>query len=611
MTGPIVRRLAAAWMATAAVLIAALYPHVTAGRGALQLTDWFLFHQDLPVLWAIAAVALVGLAISFALPASPGAGAPAAPTRPRTALAVAAIAALAGGLLAWAGTFVVFDNYALSMDEFMANFDAAILSHGQLMAPVAAPWRALIDALQPTFVTVAPGGLAWSSQYLPVNAALRALGQLAGAPSLVSPLLAAVCVMAIFAVSRRLWPARPALAMAAAVLLATSSQFLLTAMTPYAMTAHLAFNLVWLWLFLRGGALERRGAAHAERASYRSLLPPGAASHAGAILVGFLATGLHQFVFHPLFAAPFIAELLFARRWRLAATYIAAYALICGLWIGYGRFAFALVGHPGAAVGPAAMGTAAATDLTGRIAALWASVGPSAPRIMAANLIRFVSWQSLLTAPLAVLGVVAAVRAGGAVRALLLGLVLTVIAMFVLIPHQGHGWGYRYLHGLLGSTCLLAAFAWGRLTDPLSGPARRWAALTFAVFAGLSVLVLLPLRASQAHAFVHPYARAWAAIAHAPSAVVVVDPAGAWYASDLVRNDPYLRRGPLVFDIRALTDDQLGALCAHRTLSVFKVSDAVRLGIKTSTRTRDDEDEPAPRDRLRDAGCAASALAKP
>ncbi len=588
MTGPIVRRLAVAWMATAAVLIAALYPHVTAGRRALRLTDWFLFHQDLPILWAIAAAAVLGFGVSFALPASPGSGSLAGSIRPRTVLAMAAIAALACALVAWAGTFVVFDNYALSMDEFMANFDAAVLSHGQLMAPVAAPWRAFLDALQPTFVTVAPGDAAWSSQYLPVNAGLRALGVLAGAPSLVSPLLAAVSVMAIFGVARRLWPARPDLAVAAAALLATSGQFLVTAMTPYAMTAHLAFNLVWLWLFLRGGRL----------------------GHIGAILVAFLATGLHQFVFHPLFAAPFIAELLFARRWRLALTYIAAYGLICGFWIGYWRFAFAFLGHTGAATGPAAMGTAAATDLASRITALWKAVDPTALRIMDANLIRFVTWQSLLTAPLALLGVVAAVRTGGAVRALLLGLVLTVIAMFVLIPHQGHGWGYRYLHGLLGSTCLLAAFAWGRLTDTLSDAARRWAGVSFAVFAGVSLLVLLPLRASQAHAFVRPYVRAWAAIAHAPTAVVVVDPAGAWYASDLVRNDPYLRRGPLVFDIRALTEAQLGELCTRRTLSVFDAAAAVRLGVKTSTRTKDDEDEPAASDRLRDSGCAASAAAQ-
>ena len=94
------------------------------------------------------------------------------------------------------------------------------------------------------------------------------------------------------------------LALIAAALLGTSSQLIVMAMTAYAMPAHLAFNLAWLWLFLRGGK----------------------AGHAGAIAVGFLATGLHQLVFHPLFVAPFILRLLFHRRWGLAALYIVAYA---------------------------------------------------------------------------------------------------------------------------------------------------------------------------------------------------------------------------------------------------------------------------------------------
>src|SRR5216683_5230774 len=108
MTRPIVRRLALAWMATAAVLIAGLYPHFTAGRRALRLTDWFLFHQDLTVMWAIVAAAFVGFGVSFALPTS-GAGSPGRVIGPRPALAMAAGAAVACGLVAWAGTFLVFD----------------------------------------------------------------------------------------------------------------------------------------------------------------------------------------------------------------------------------------------------------------------------------------------------------------------------------------------------------------------------------------------------------------------------------------------------------------------------------------------------------------------
>ena len=79
------------------------------------------------------------------------------------------------------------------------------------------------------------------------------------------------------------------------------------------MPAHLAFNLAWLWLFLRGGK----------------------AGHAGAIAVGFLATGIHQLIFHPMFVAPFVLQLWLRRRWGLGALYTLAYAAICLFWIEY------------------------------------------------------------------------------------------------------------------------------------------------------------------------------------------------------------------------------------------------------------------------------------
>jgi hypothetical protein len=362
--------------------------------------------------------------------------------------------------------------------------------------------------------------------------------------------------------------------------LATSSQFLITAMTAYAMTAHLALNLVWLWLFLRGGRL----------------------GHAGAIAVGFLATGLHQFIFHPLFVAPFVAELLLERRWRPALLYACAYALICAFWIGYWRIAFAFLGQPAS---PAVMGAAAVDDLATRITPLLTALNTDALRTMDANLIRFATWQSLLTVPLAVIGAVASVRAGGAVRALTLGLVLTAAAMFYILPHQGHGWGYRYWHGLLGSACLLAAFGWARLTKALDQGARRAAGAMFAAIAAASILVLAPLRAWQVHAFEHPYALAWATIARRPTDVVIVDPAGAWYAADLVRNDPYLRRRPLVFNIHQLSDDELGALCARYTASLFDAADAIRQGVTPSKATVDTDDTAPALVRFHAAGCGA------
>ncbi len=183
-------------------------------------------------------------------------------------------------------------------------------------------WQDYVSALQPQFAFSTDDGAYWASAYLPVNAALRGLAKAAGGATLASPLLAAISVAAVWGVGRRMWPGRPSTALIAAVLLATSSQFLVTAMTPYAMNAHLAFNLVWLWLFLRGGRV----------------------GHAGALAIGFLACGLHQLLFHPLFVAPFVLQLWIERRWRLAGLYTLAYGAFCMFWIDYWPIALWLAG---------------------------------------------------------------------------------------------------------------------------------------------------------------------------------------------------------------------------------------------------------------------------
>lgn len=79
------------------------------------------------------------------------------------------------------------------------------------------------------------------------------------------------------------------------------------------MTAHLTLNLIWLWLFLRDDKI----------------------GHGAAICVGFLASGLHQLIFHPLFVAPFIVRLWASGRRPLALTYVVSYAAICLFWISY------------------------------------------------------------------------------------------------------------------------------------------------------------------------------------------------------------------------------------------------------------------------------------
>src|SRR3546814_1864300 len=54
--------------------------------------------------------------------------------------------------------------------------------------------------------------------------------------------------------------------------------------------------------------------------------------HFGAAVVAFLAIGLHQLQFHPLFAAGFLFWIVLQRRWGLAAFYAVVYALIILFW---------------------------------------------------------------------------------------------------------------------------------------------------------------------------------------------------------------------------------------------------------------------------------------
>src|SRR5690348_9247287 len=150
-------------------------------------------------------------------------------------------------------------------------------------------------------------------------------------------------------------------------------------MTPYAMTAHLALYMIWLWLFLRGTRT----------------------THALAAAVAFAACGLHQVIFHPLFAAPFILSLMRARRWRLTAWYVAAYAAIGLFWVLYWTIVLRDVGA--AAAQSANLGVGHFV----RQAMALIELSPGGVFVMALNLLRFIAWQSPLVVPLALVGLLA------------------------------------------------------------------------------------------------------------------------------------------------------------------------------------------------------------
>jgi hypothetical protein len=512
--------------------------------GTRSISDFFFWQQD--GLVALAMTALLRL-----LTLTPGWKGPAAWERGRPTVFVLAIVVM---IVAYAGVWIVLENYPLSMDEFMARFDARIFSSGHFAAPVPAEWRDYLPALQPTFLLHVPGDAFWVSNYLPVNAAFLALGSVLGSAQAVGPIWAGLSIVAVYGVGRELWPDRPRMALSAALLLATSSQFLITAMTPYAMSAHLALDLVWLWLVLKGGWRENGLAA----------------------VVAFLACGLHQLVFNLLFAAPFVLQMWLDRRWRPALWHTAAYAAICLFWIFYWPIMFKMLGVHGTATG--SFGGPGA--FVGQVLNLVRNFNPLAIPLMAENLIRFATWQSLLTLPLALFAARFAIRSPGPLRCLLVGPILMLLTAFVVLPFQGHGWGYRYLHGFLGSVCLLAAWGWDRLIQDADPAGRKAAGWVFALAAIASVLLLFPLRAWQANQFLHPYAAAERAIQSTRANLVLVDSLGVLYGTDLVRNDPLFQRRPVVVLYRGLDHEHLRRLCEIRDVALFSGPTALSYGIR-------------------------------
>ena len=468
------------------------------------------------------------------------------------------VALLCGAVFACGalGRDPLLGGFDLSRDEVMAVFDGEAFRAGRLFSSLPLQWRELQEALQPLFMAPIGGGEHVISAYMPVHAALRALFSALADPRFLNPLLAAGAVALVHDLARQMWPHRPDAALVAALLLATSSQLLITSMTSYAMTAHLLFNLLWLRCFLRGGKL----------------------GHAGALTLGFFACGLHQVVFHPLFAAPFILRLLTSKRRSLGLFYGLCYLLMVLFWGSYLRLAMLWDGHTPPADG--GTGDVGLTYLAARILVMLRDFDLLGGIVlMVLNVLRFAAWQHLLALPLCLLAWRAVRGDEGVMRELAGGLALTLLAMFVLLPLQGLGWGYRYWHGLLGSFCLLGACGWVHATQAASPKAVRIAAGAFPLACVFTILIALPLNARHAKAMNAPNMEARRAIEAAPVDIVLVDDTGLRWGIDLVRNDPALQGRPLTLYFLLLKPEQLEDLCGRYRMAFFGQEHAPRFGL--------------------------------
>jgi hypothetical protein len=192
------------------------------------------------------------------------------------------------------------------------------------------------------------------------------------------------------------------------------------------------------------------------------------------------------------------------------------------------------------------------------------------------GLIELLTWQNLAVGLLALPALVSIRRLPPAVRDLAWGLGLTFAFHFLLRFNQGHGWGYRYGHAVLGNFVLLAV-AGGRMLGAKVGEGLAARLIIAATLFGLAVQ--LPLRCWQVERFVRPFAAANAFIRRLPEEVVVIDPTHVWYGEDLLRNDPLLAERPLVFDARKLSETDLAALRQRYSVRFLGTEELLDLGL--------------------------------
>jgi hypothetical protein len=336
-----------------------------------------------------------------------------------------------------------------------------------------------------------------------VYAAIRAAFQLVHAEAWFNPLCAGGSVLLVAALARKLRPNEPSAPLVAVLALVTSAQFLVTSGSQYTMPAHLLANLAWTWLVLRDDK----------------------ASILAAAVLGGLALGLHNPFPHALYAIPFFWRWLARREYARFAITTVIYLAFSYAWLSWLRMERG--GEPGAG---------------GGLLSLFAIPGLQGWRLTGMNLALLFTWQAPVVGLLLVVAYVREQLLGDTEKDLARGVLLTFLFYILYGSSQGHGWGYRYIYGTLGSVALLAAAMTPTLREALG--ARRARALAATGFA-LS-LAVVALRVVQVEHFAGPFAEASAYVASLDADVVAVESGAVWYGRDLVRNDAVLTRPVIV-----------------------------------------------------------------
>jgi len=155
---------------------------------------------------------------------------------------------------------------------------------------------------------------------------------------------------------------------------------------------------------------------------------------------------------------------------------------------------------------------------------------------------------------------------------------------YLSFPHlQGHGWGYRFMHPAYGLLALAGAgglVAWVRIyKTPLAINALLFSLL-------FSLIIQMPYRIYEVRTMVRPLSLAWAYIASRPNDFVIIQTSEFWYACDLIRNDPWLKQKPFVFDAQHLSDSQKADLARRGTVLTVGAKEVRPFGVILSDPTK-------------------------
>ncbi|MCL4503132.1 MAG: hypothetical protein M1438_14970 [Deltaproteobacteria bacterium] len=436
-------------------------------------------------------------------------------------------------LLAWRGNYLVLHDFPLSNDEFLPRFQAQIFLAGKIKALLPLELREFGKALTPIFAIFDPQEGTWVSAYLPIYAGLRTGFLALGVESLTGPAMAGLSLVLIAAVARRLWPHESLAPFIAVVLLASSTQFLVTSMTSYTYPAHLCFNLAWLYFYCRS-----------DRLGY--LVTPW---------IGFLALGLHNPFIHALFVAPFLLALVWRRNWRLTLYFGLVYGAGCILWYLWWTRLVVLK----------------SSDMSAfQVPGLYQLI------IQPMNLSMLFAWQSLALTVLAFLSLIYWKNLMPFLKILALGCLLTFGFFFFFYLDQVLGWGYRFFYGVLGSLVLLAVAGWFHLKESL-GFRKAWGFLVLGT--ALAMLVQFPIRCLQVESFIRPFARSAQYIQSLPYSFVIIDPTKVWFAQLLVRNDPFLRDSAKILFAPLLDEAQLAKLMSLGKVHIVRSEELAQFGL--------------------------------